>query len=230
MIRTILFALTVAVVATFQHGPAAATADEFDREAVIEYLLRNPDVILEAIDRFEATDVAGRIAAHRDELFNTPGDPVIGNADGAVAIVEFADYNCPYCRAMLPVMQRLLAEEPELRIIFKEMPILAPESWYAAQMALEADVQGKYREFHEAMFGVGARTEAMVNSVAELVGLTLENVDLSDHDARINANLALGQALGTNGTPTYVIGERMLVGEVGYDALKQAIATELDAR
>jgi len=207
-----------------------AASDEFEREAVIEYLLRNPDVIIEAIDRFDAARAAERITANRDALFDTPGDPVVGNREGAVALVEFTDYNCPYCRAMLPVMQRLLAEEPELRIIYKEMPILAPESWYAAQVALEADAQGKYREFHEAMFGVGARTEAIVNTVAELVGVDLNGVDLSIYDARINANLALGQDLGTNGTPTYVIGERMLVGEVGYEALKQAIAAELAAQ
>jgi protein-disulfide isomerase len=205
-------------------------AEEFDREAVIEYLMQNPDVIIEAIDRIETERNARLITANYDALFNTPSDPVLGNPEGSVTIVEFTDYNCPYCRAMLPVMQRLVAEEPELRIVYKEMPILAPESWYAAQMALEANAQGKYREFHETMFGVGARSESMVDTVAEIVELDLEGVDLSKYDAQINATLGLGQDLQTTGTPTYVIGSRMLVGEVGYEALKQAIAEQLPSQ
>ncbi|MEZ5667676.1 MAG: DsbA family protein [Alphaproteobacteria bacterium] len=221
MIRTLASLLLAAAALA---APPAASATEFDREAVIGYLLDNPDVILEAIDRYEG---AQKVAAHRDALFATAGDPVGGNPDGRIVLVEFSDYNCPYCRAMLPALKRLMAEEPELRLVYKEMPILAPESWYAAQVALTANEQGLYGEFHEAMFGVGARNRELVDTIAELVGVDVAaGGPLTRFDPQINANLGLGQDLGTDGTPTFVIGSRILVGDVGYDTLKAAIEAE----
>ena len=221
---TRFLALALLLAATTVPVSQASTADDLEREAVIGYLMEHPDVILEAIDRFEN---AQRIAAHAEALFNRPGDPVAGNPEGRVVMVEFTDYNCPYCRAMVPVMQRLLAEEPELKLIFKEMPILAETSWYAAQVALAANDQDNYVAFHEAMFGVGARTEDLVNSIAELNGIDISDVDLAQYDEAINANLALGQDLGLDGTPTFVIGDRIFVGQVGYETLKAAITAEL---
>lgn len=221
---TRMLALLLLTLMTAVPGSRATTAEDFDREAVIGYLIDHPDVILEAIDRFEA---AQRVAAHADALFNQPDDPVAGNPDGRVVLVEFTDYNCPYCRAMVPVMQRLLAEVPELKVIYKEMPILAETSWYAARIALAANDQGRYRAFHEAMFGVGARSESVVDTIAELNGVEIGDLDLSQYDAKINATLALGQDLGLDGTPAFVIGDRILVGEVGYDVLRAAIDREL---
>ncbi|MGF1627428.1 MAG: DsbA family protein [Alphaproteobacteria bacterium] len=219
----ILLAVVAATTATH-----AGTADDgLDREAVIGYLMQNPDVILEAIDRYEA---ARKVAIHAEALFGEQGDPFMGNPDGAVVLVEFSDYNCPYCQVMLPVLQRLLAEEPELKLIVKEMPILAETSWYAAQVALAAHEQGRFREFHETMFGVGARSEAIVDDIAELVGVDRDDDDLAATDARINANLALGQDLGLDGTPSFVIGDRIFIGQVSYEDLKAAIAAELAAR
>lgn len=193
-------------------------------DPVIAYLMENPGVILEAIDRFEA---AQKVAAHADALFAQAGDPVVGNPDGAVTLVEFTDYNCPYCQAMVPVMQRLVAEQPELRIIYKEMPILAETSWYAAQVALAASEQGRYEDFHTAMFGVGARSEALIDNMAQLSGVDLEGIDLSAFDGAINANLGLGQDLGLDGTPSFVIGDRIFVGQVGYEELTAEIEAQL---
>ncbi len=190
-------------------------------DPLMAYLEANPRLVLEALDRFEAAQL---VKAHADALFGQPDDPYIGNPDGSVMLVTFTDYNCPYCQAMVPVLQRLAAEEPELKIVYKEMPILAESSWYAAQVALVAHEQGLYREFHETLFGVGARSERLVRDIAGLVGVDLEDADLAAHDGRINANLALGQDLGLDGTPAYVVGERILVGQTPYEELKAAIA------
>lgn len=193
-------------------------------DPVTAYLMDNPDIILEAIDRFEA---AQKVAAHADALFAQAGDPIVGNPDGTVTLVEFTDYNCPYCQAMVPVMQRLVAEQPELRIVYKEMPILAETSWYAAQVALAANEQGRYEEFHTALFGVGARSEALIDNMAQLAGVDLEGIDLSVYDGRINTNLGLGLDLGLDGTPSFVIGDRIFVGQVGYEELVAEIQAQL---
>jgi protein-disulfide isomerase len=189
-------------------------------DPLLAYLVDNPELILEAIDRYEA---AGKIAAHAAELFGQPDDPTAGNPDGTRVLVVFTDYNCPYCQQMVPVLQQLAAEDPELRIVYKEMPILAESSWYAAQVALAANAQGKYEAFHQALFGVGARSEDLIDDIAGLVEVDLDDVDLADYDPRINANLALGQALGLAGTPSFVVGNRIFVGQMSYEDLKAAL-------
>lgn len=204
---------------------ARAAADEGrtlppPADPLLAYLIDHPQLILEAIDRYEAAQL---VAAHADALFGRPDDPFTGSPDGSVVLVEFTDYNCPYCQAMVPVLQRLLAEEPDLKLVYKEMPILAETSWYAAQVALAAHAQGKYDDFHHALFGVGARSESLVDDIAGLVGVTLEDVDLAQHDRRINDNLALGQDLGLDGTPAFVVGDRIFIGQTSYEALKAAI-------
>jgi protein-disulfide isomerase len=145
---------------------AALTADvsagysppaDFD-DRVRDYLLRHPEVILEAVQLMkerqgatEAGELKTLVAAHRGEIFNDPDSPVGGNPDGGVSVVEFFDYNCPYCRKVAATMIELEANDPALRIVYKEFPILGPHSEFAAQAALASRKQGKYIPFHRAL-------------------------------------------------------------------------------
>ncbi len=198
----------------------------FDREAVIDYLMANPDVILEAIERIETQS---RIRANRDVIFNHPLDAVGGNPDGDVTIVEFVDYNCPYCQLMLPVLQELLAKDDGIRLVYKEFPILAPTSWYAARVAMIANREGAYEAFHHTMLGVTARSERIVDQVSGMAGIDREDLvqglaNSAVIDQHINDSLALGQELGIDGTPAFIIGDRLLVGEQSLATLQAAVA------
>lgn len=212
-----------------QSGP-----DEFE-ERVRRYLLENPEVIAEAIERLqekrrvaERNEVQSIITARANELLRDPASPVGGNPDGDVTIVEFFDYNCPYCRKMGPVMVELEQSDPNLRIVYKEFPVLGPNSTAAAKVALAAHRQGKYDEYHKTMMHAqGAADEASALKLAEELGLDMERLkeDMSDPEieAAINRNLALAQELRINGTPTFVIGEEIVPGQTVLRVLRQMV-------
>lgn len=133
-----------------------------------DYILANPDVVMQALQRLDARqreadakEAKGVLAAKADEVFRDPASPVGGNAQGNVTMTEFFDYNCPYCRQVAPIMAQASADDPQLRIVYKEFPILGPDSVFAAKAALAADKQGKYAAFHKAPF----RTEMRVSEI-----------------------------------------------------------------
>ncbi|TIO11831.1 MAG: DsbA family protein, partial [Mesorhizobium sp.] len=120
----------------------------------------------------QAAQVKQVVKARADDLFRDKRSPVGGNAEGNVTLVEFFDYNCPYCRMMAPIMDQAVAGDPQLRIVYKEFPILGPDSVFAAKAALAADKQGKYAAFHKALYGSRTRvTEAAVLKIAADAGL-----------------------------------------------------------
>jgi protein-disulfide isomerase len=202
---------------------------------VRDYLLTNPEVILEAIQNLEQrqriaerTDAQAAIATHRDELLNSPASPVGGNPQGDVIVVEFFDYNCPYCRQVAPVMDEAEESDPGLRIVYKEFPILGPDSVFAAKAALAAHRQNAYSQFHKALMQAsGSANETEVMAVAEEVGLDVEKlrIDMNDPDiaAEIDRNLALATALRINGTPAFVVGEEILRGATDLQTLQRLI-------
>jgi len=213
----------------FQHARAQsdvvakAPADDFGQR-VREYLLANPEVIVEAMQTLEArrqqaeeSEAQSVLNARADEVFNNPDSPVGGNPEGDVTMVEFFDYNCPYCRQVVPVMADAETNDPGLRIVYKEFPILGPASIFAAKAALAAARQGRYVEFHKAMMDASGRVdEALTLSIAEEVGLDIERLkqDMQDPtiQAEIDGNLDLAQALRINGTPAFIIGDEILRG------------------
>ncbi len=175
-------------------------------------IVRNPDII-----------------ARREEIFNDPASPVGGNPDGDVTLVEFFDYQCPYCKRIFPSIQALLAEDRNLRYVFKEFPILGKESVFAARAALAAQRQGKYLEFHMAvMTAKGKLTEARVMRLAKTAGLDVDRLrrDMADGtvDAMIRRNLDLADGLGIFSTPVFIIGDTQIPGAVEIDTLKTLIA------
>jgi protein-disulfide isomerase len=204
-----------------------------------EYLLQNPDVLVEALQKFEQRQQAAEtneletiLAEHSDEIFNDPAAPIVGNPDGDVTLVEFFDYNCPYCRKAAPQLQQAVAGDPGLKLVLKEWPILGPGSEFAAKAALASQRQGKYEAFHKGLMGLtSAINESSALIVAGQVGLDVERLKQDMQDPAISAaierNSALANDLRITGTPTFVVGDQIIRGMVDLETLQQSIA---DAR
>ncbi|MBU2145842.1 MAG: DsbA family protein [Alphaproteobacteria bacterium] len=213
---------------------AGGPDDEFGQR-VRDYLLANPEVIVEALQTLEVrrqqaeeSEAQSLLNSRADDVFHDPESPVGGNPDGDVTMVEFFDYNCPYCRQVAPIMIDAEADDPELRIVYKEFPILGPGSIFAAKAALAAARQGRYVEFHKAMMNASGRVdEALTLSIAEEAGLDIERLKLDIQDpavqAEIDGNIELAQALRINGTPAFVIGDEILRGATDLETMTRLI-------
>lgn len=190
------------------------------------YLLANPDLLPEMVDAYEAQEAEKRLAGMGEDVFTPFPGAVIGNPQGSKVLVEFTDYNCPYCEASVKDVARLVAEDPDLKVVMREWPIFQG-SEAAARMALAAGLQGKYRAFHDAMFRLGD-----VEAAARAAGLDLDRARTdSASDAvsvEIARNLELARSLGFSGTPSWVAGRRPIGGAVGYERLKQELAEGQD--
>lgn len=208
------------------------------RQIIRDYLATNPEVILEAIDALKARDQANTetrvqraLAARQAELLDDPGSPVAGNPRGNVTIVEFFDYRCSYCKTVHPTIQALLREDRNLRLIYKEWPILGPPSVHAARAALAARSQGKYVEFHSALMDVrGALDEDAIYRAATSAGLNLERLkrDMEAQAAEIQTILArngdLARGLDIAGTPAFVVGDVVIRGATDMATMRKVIA------
>jgi protein-disulfide isomerase len=223
--------------------PSPAAAAEFTPEqrqaieAVIrDYLTKNPEVMLDALQAAEDKikseshiNASAALAARRHEVFDDPDSPIAGNPKGDATLVEFFDYRCPYCKQVVPAIEALLAEDRQLRFVYKEFPVLGPDSVTAARAALAARKQGKYDAMHRALMGLkGQINEAAVFKLASSVGLDVERLkhDMAapDIDRMLKANDNLAKALEIRGTPGFVIGDEIVPGAISLDALKQLIA------
>ena len=217
--------------------PASSTtapADEFDKR-VEAYLLNHPEVIVEAVNRYQSRQVAQQeteaqavLKTRAKEVFRDQNSPVAGNPAGNATLVEFFDYNCPYCRRMAPIMEKLISTDPQLRVVYKEFPILGPNSVFAAKAALAAQEQGKYVAFHDELFRLhGAAEPGTVMQVATKIGLDTDQLKADMKKPQIQAaiekNLALAEALRINGTPGFVIGSHILRGATDLKALQEQI-------
>jgi len=235
------FALACGLITALQgRGITAAEIPPAEREAIEgiihDYLLKNPDVMIEALrgaeERMnrEADAKATKVISDRkSEIFDDPATPVGGNPGGDVTIVEFFDYRCPYCKQVLPTLQTVLKEDRNLRFVYKEMPVLGPVSVVAAHAALAAQRQGKYEAFHTAMMATkGQITDDTVYKVAGSVGLDVDRLkqDMTapEIEHELKANLALAEALNIRGTPGFIVGKKIVPGALDLDALKDIIA------
>jgi protein-disulfide isomerase len=218
-------------------APADLTPSREAIEGIIhDYLMQHPDVLMEVlrdarykVKREENDKRIKALTDRRREILNSPATPVGGNPQGDVSIVEFFDYRCPYCKQVLQSLQTLMSEDHKLRLVYKEMPVLGPESVVAAHAALAAHRQGKYEAFHGAMMATRTQiTEEIVYKVAGSVGLDVERLNQDrtspDIDQALKANLALADALNIHGTPTFIIGNHIVQGAINLNALKDIIA------
>src|SRR5271170_2379484 len=242
----VLFASLLA--ATMLLAPAAS-AQSFsdDQKQAIEgiikdYLLKHPEVLQEAMTALDkkqqeadAEKARTTIKDNNATLFNSPHEVVLGNPQGNVTMVEFFDYNCAFCKRALPDMMTLLKNDPNLKFVLKEFPVLGPGSVEAAHVAVAARMQDpsgkKYIEFHQKLLGGrGEVDKARALAVAKEVGFDMarieKDMDSDEVKATIDEDMKLADALGVSGTPTYVVGDEVVVGAVGLDELKDKISPD----
>ncbi len=215
------------------HGPAP---DKGAIERIVrDYLLKNPEVIEEAIGMLRARQEEARrkraeaaIAENGEALRSHPLSPVSGNAQGDVTVVEFFDYRCGFCKRALPAMEALLEEDRNVRVVWKEFPILGPVSDFAARAAMAADRQGRYYPLHLALMKEPELTEQNVLEIAGRTGLDIERLRQDMEDPAIRAYLdetrTLAQQIGIGGTPAFVIGGTLVGGAVDAARMKELVA------
>ena len=226
------------VIATQASGESTRV-DTRDRAAIEQivrnYILAHPEIIPEAINGMQARDVARLLDSNRKEIETPFAGAYAGNPKGDVTIVEFFDYACPFCRAGHADVKKLVANDPNIRVVYRDFPVLSDASGEAAMASLSAAQQGRYSAFHDRMFEepgkVGReRTIAMVRAAGLNEMRTATDLNSPVLKAEIKKNLDLGRALGLTGTPTYIIGDKILSGAVGYNALASAVATARTAK
>ena len=240
-------ALTLAVLASTGLTSAAfaqsfSDAQKEEMGAVIkEYLMENPSVIFESIEAYRAQEEENARKQAEEKIddnieYLTRADaPSVGNPDADITVVEFFDYNCGYCKRALPDIQALTKDDPNVRVVFKEMPILGPTSRTAALWALAAHKQGKYFDYHVALMEHrGPKEEAELEKLAKGLDLDVEKMkaDIASGEIgkEVDKVLEVGREIGVSGTPAFIVGETFVPGYVGEEGLKAAVQTERDAK
>jgi protein-disulfide isomerase len=227
------------VVRMADSAPLGGATDKAAIEAIVhDYLVNNPEVMLEVQDALEkkqgeAQRVAQRkvIGATSKEIFDASYDGVIGNPDGKLSIVEFFDYNCHFCKQALPDMQALVKENKDLRFVLKEMPIFGEDSQRASivSMAFNKLMPGKFAEFHQKLLGdEGKANEAKAIRIAVSLGADEAALRKEMADPAIQKDIEstyqLANRLSITGTPSYVVGDEVVVGALGRQLLDQKLA------
>ncbi len=220
---TIALALSAMIVPAYAQTASITPAERTQIESIIkDYLIKNPEVIVQSMQEMqkkqymeaEKTVQTTQKTANQfaQPLFHTANDPMTGNANGKVTVVEFFDYQCPHCVDMAPVIEGIVKANPDVKIIFKEFPIRGPQSEFAARAALAANKQGKYYEFsHALLMNKAPLTQEVVLETAKKVGLNIDQLkkDMTDKsvDEQLKANIKLAQDLKLFGTPAFFIGK-----------------------
>src|SRR4051795_13110145 len=238
--------LVPALLAMALCGMPAASAQSFSdsqrgeiESMVRNYLIAHPEVLEEAMAELSKRQAAAEtqkheasIAQNAEIIFNSPRQVVLGNKDGDVTFVEFFDYNCGYCKRAMDDMLGLMKGDSKLKVVLKEFPVLSQGSIEAAQVAVAVRMQDpsgkKYLDFHQKLLGGrGQADKARAMAAAKDAGLDMARLEKdlasSEVKATLEENLKLAEAMGMNGTPSYVIGKQVVIGAVGVDNLKEKI-------
>jgi protein-disulfide isomerase len=193
------------------------------RESVRDYLLENPEVLPEAMDRLRDREAARVVSANRSSIETPFAGAWAGATDGDVVLVEFFDYACGYCRKSNSDIERLLSEDPKLKVVWREWPVLGADSEAAARASLAAAQAGRFKPFYDALFAAGRPTPDAVARARAAVGLG-GDIAAPAADRELERNFQLARNLEATGTPTFVVGDQILQGAVGYDTLRDAIS------
>jgi protein-disulfide isomerase len=210
-------------------GSTVATPQRAAIERVVhDYVLAHPEIIPEAMGLMRERETGRDIAANRAAIMTPYGNAWIGNPKGDVTIVEYFDYNCGFCRSSLPVITRLVATDPNLRVIFRELPILSEESRTAARLSLVAAERGRFKQFHESLYAGGRITDASIDGALRAAGIDAATAQAASASPRIDAeiqqNLRVAQKLGMTGTPSWVIGNQVTSAALPFEELRAQIA------
>ena len=235
-----LFALALCGMAATVSAQSISGSQRGEIEAIVrQYLIAHPEVLEEAMAELNKRQTAAEAEKHEASvdknaatIFNSPRGVVLGNKDGDVNFVEFFDYNCGYCKRAMADMLDLMKSDPKLKVVLKEFPVLSQGSVEAAQVAVAVRMQDpggkKYLEFHQKLLGGrGPADKAHALAAAKEAGLDMARIekDLASPEVRatIEENFKLAEAMGMNGTPSYVIGKQVVIGAVGVESLKEKI-------
>jgi protein-disulfide isomerase len=217
----ILIGGSAMVVAGKGFGPSAERAEVED--VVREYILANPEIIPDAMRLLQEREIAKVVDANREALETPFGSAWAGAKDGDVVLVEFFDYACGFCRKSNADVERLLQEDKKLKVVWREWPVLGQDSLAAAEAGLAAASHGSFRDYHDRLFALGRPDAAAVAAAKGAAGVTAASAS-AEHQREIEKNYQLARSIGATGTPTFVVGDKVLQGAVGYDALKAAVA------
>jgi protein-disulfide isomerase len=239
-VAAVCAALMLVAAAPARAEPAAdENRSEFER-MIKEYLAAHPEAIQEALDLLASRKAAGKAEQQRSaiktigrELFSSPRQVTLGNRTGDVTLVEFFDYNCGYCKRALTDLLALMKNDPKLKVVLKEYPILGPDSVAAARVAVAVRMQdaggARYLAFHRNLLESRGRSDkARALAAAQEAGLDMARLERDMASEEVTKSLAestrLGKALAINGTPGYVVGDRVIIGALGEQVLKDGIA------
>jgi protein-disulfide isomerase len=235
-----LLALALAIAPQSASAQAFSDGQRGEIETIVKnYLVNHPEVLEEAMAELSKRQAAAETQKHEasivensDTIFNSPHGVTLGNKDGDVTFVEFFDYNCGYCKRAMADMLDLMKTDPKLKVVLKEFPVLSEGSVEAARVAVAVRMQDpdgkKYLDFHQKLLGGrGPADKARALAAAKDAGLDVARIekDMASPEVRttIEENFKLAEAMGMNGTPSYVIGKQVVVGAIGLEGLKEKI-------
>ncbi len=243
MYRVVL--LLAALFAAFASAPSFAAGSFSDAQRaeiegiVKDYLVnKNPEVMAEGLQKLDqrrheemATKAKEKVATEHDKIFSDPATPVGGNPNGSVTIVEFYDYGCGYCKMGEEAIEKVMKEDKDIKFVYKNYPILGPSSLEAAKAGLASVRQGKFAAFHSALMNIKERlTSEAIYKTAKSVGLDVAKLkkDMASKEIgdAVEASLKLGQDIGAQGTPYFIINETVYPGVLQYEQLKGVVDTE----
>ena len=187
-------------------------------------LLADPKILTDTVDALRDAQYAPVLDANRAAIETPFASSWKGAAKPDVTLVEFFDYACPYCKASNPAVDKLLKEDKGLRVVYRELPILGPDSLTAARLSLEASKLGRFSQFHDTLWAAGRPAADTNAKAASAAGITPAPMQDPEIEAELNRNMKLAGELGATGTPLFVVGDRVMNGAVGYDMLKDAIS------
>ncbi len=215
-----------------QLSSPAGIASPQDRAAIEQvvrsYILDHPEILPEAMERLRSREASKQLASVAGDVKAPFPGAVLGNPQGKITLVEFTDYACTFCRKSVADVDALIAANPDLKVVVRELPILSPGSTLAARMALAAAEQGRYAAFHKVMFELGHPDAQTIAAAAKAAGIDMARAArvIADPriEAEINQNLGFARQLGFEGTPSWVVGEVLMSGAVGQQELARALA------
>lgn len=200
----------------------------FGEKMVREAILNHPEILVEGSDALRDRQYAPTLAAQRAGIETAFHSSWKGAAKPAVTLAYYYDYACGYCRRSNPDIDRLLAEDKDLRVVFHELPILGPGSLAASRVALAASKAGRFAAFHDTLTAAGNPTPEAIAKAAAAAGVSPQPQDVAEQEAALKRNFQVAGQLGATGTPLFVVGNKVINSAVGYDALKNAIRAARD--
>jgi len=221
--------LAIGVLAMVLIGGRGGVSDERIASVVRNTIMAKPEILPQAMEELERRQAASAVAPRRAQ-FETPfAGSWAGAADGDAVLVAFFDYACGYCRQSNAAIDRLLEEDPRLKVVWRELPVLGPGSEQAAFVSLAAAEQGKFRPFYQALFAAGPPTPDTIARAAAAAGVQ-PSAPTPAQRAEISRNVELANSIRASGTPTFVVGDQVLHGAVPYEELKQAVERARERR